>query len=212
MANDGILVVCAHPDDHILGPGGTLSKYTDEGKKAIVIIASYGEGSHLWLKPQVTRKFRKAEAEKSSKMVGVKQTTILGLQEGKVTEDIDKHEKFIKEIIKKNKIRKIFTHSLEDPHPDHSGVARFCLRITKRTKTIEVYTFDIWNPFNFKQSNAPKMYVDITNTFKKKMQALKIFKSQRLTMIFLLGGVIWSAIFNGMKNHTKFSEVFIKIK
>ena len=212
MANGTILVIGAHPDDHTIGLGGTLAKYTKEGKRAFVVIASYGEGSHAWLKPHVTRQFRKQEAEKSSDIVGVEQTIFLGLKEGKVATEIFKHEKTIKDLIKKYNIKKIFTHSLEDPHPDHSGLARFCLEITKRTKVMEIYSFNIWNPFNFKQSNTPKMYVDITNTYKTKMDSLKVFKSQKITMIFLLGGVIWSSFYNGLKNHTRYAEAFTKIK
>ena len=48
-----MLVVCAHPDDNILGAGGTIAKYSSEGKKVITVIASYGESGNPWLKENV---------------------------------------------------------------------------------------------------------------------------------------------------------------
>jgi LmbE family N-acetylglucosaminyl deacetylase len=52
MAKKGtVLVIVAHNDDHIIGAGGTLAKYAQEGKKVRTIIMSYGESSHPHLKP-----------------------------------------------------------------------------------------------------------------------------------------------------------------
>ena len=44
---DRILILAPHPDDEILGVGGTIAKYSKEGKNNYVVIFSYGEVSHL---------------------------------------------------------------------------------------------------------------------------------------------------------------------
>jgi len=46
--NETILVFSAHSDDFVIGAGGTIAKYTEEGKKVIAVVFSYGERSHPW--------------------------------------------------------------------------------------------------------------------------------------------------------------------
>ncbi|MFA4887817.1 MAG: PIG-L family deacetylase, partial [Candidatus Nanoarchaeia archaeon] len=42
MDKETILVFAAHPDDEIIGVGGTIAKYAQEGKDVIVTIFSDG--------------------------------------------------------------------------------------------------------------------------------------------------------------------------
>ena len=37
-----ILVIAAHPDDEVLGMGGTIKKYTKEGNQVKIIIMATG--------------------------------------------------------------------------------------------------------------------------------------------------------------------------
>jgi len=56
------------------------------------------------------------------------------------------------------------------------------------------------------------MYVDITDTFKLKLKALRCFKSQWMTMISLLWSVYFRAIINGLDARCKYAERFYKIR
>ncbi len=69
MSKDTILVVCAHNDDQLFGAGGTLAKYVKEGKRVVVVIFSYGELSHPWLKKDSIQKTRLDECEESDKII-----------------------------------------------------------------------------------------------------------------------------------------------
>src|SRR5512137_2295312 len=40
---NSVLIICAHSDDQVFGPGGTVAKYAKEGKRVHTIIFSYGE-------------------------------------------------------------------------------------------------------------------------------------------------------------------------
>ena len=44
MKNKNILVVAAHPDDEVLGCGGTLIKYKNNGYKINIVFFTDGEG------------------------------------------------------------------------------------------------------------------------------------------------------------------------
>lgn len=214
MAKETAIVMCAHNDDQIIGVGGTMAKYAKEGKKVITIIFSYGESSHPHLKPEVIRKIRVKESHKSDKILGGSGIKYLGLKEGKFAEEIKnkKIEEVIKRLIEKEKPSKIFTHARDDPHPDHREVFKFVKEIIeKKIITCDVYSFEVWNPVKIKR-NAPKMVVDITKTFKKKIEAFKVHESQKLTIINLLWSVYWRAITRGFNNNCKYAEVFYKIQ
>jgi len=213
MAKESIIVFCAHSDDQILGAGGTIAKYEKDGKNVYTIIFSYGEGSHFWLKPRVTAEMRVKEAQNADKVVGGKNVMFLGLTEGKFKEEA-KESKLgnrVVSLIKKIKPTRIFTHSKEDPHPDHNAVHDFIMdSIDKMKYKCDVYSFNIWNPIKIKKRDQPKLVVDITDTFKLKIKALKCFKSQKIALYSLLPSVYIKALTNGSQNNMRYAEVFLK--
>ena len=124
MKPETLLFLCAHNDDQLLGAGGTIAKYTKEGKKIITVIFSFGEMSNPLEQDIVTRRTRVIESKRVSKILGESELYYLGIKEGKFKEGIESkkiHEK-IQKIIKRIKPNKIFTHSVDDPHPDHKQV------------------------------------------------------------------------------------------
>ena len=217
MAKDKVLFFCAHPDDETFGVGGTIAKYVLEGKQIMVITFSYGEASHTWLKKRVTRDIRKKELAKAMEVLGYQEHTSLGLDEGKFLEQAE--EKNIKEeiikIIKEFEPSKIFTHSAEDRDPsgDHGCVNKIVMNaIEKMEYKGDVYGFGVWNPFSFRRIDYPSLFVDITDTFKVKLNALKCFSSQWSSMALLLWSVYVRAIANGLGHGVKYGERFYKIK
>ena len=136
MSKQTILVFCSHSDDQILGPGGTLAKYSKEGNFIYTIILSYGEASLAWLKPEIAIQTRVKEAKKADKIIGGKGVYFLGLKEGRFIEEIKEKNlaKQIEKIIKEKKPDKIFTHSSEDPHPDHRAANKILLDILDKIK------------------------------------------------------------------------------
>ncbi|MFC1753938.1 PIG-L deacetylase family protein [Thermoproteota archaeon] len=210
-----VLVLCAHSDDQIFGLGGTLAKYASDGKRIVVVVFSYGEKSHPWLKREVTVKMRVKESHEAAKIIGVEKTMFLGIEEGRFSEHIDErdiHDRVYR-LIRKYHPAKIFTHAGDDPMPDHSALNRFVLELCDEINYKgEVYSFDVWNPLKIKERNIPKLHIDITKTFHKKIDALKCFESQWMSLILLLWSVYWRALRNGLKAHCRYAEVFYKIR
>lgn len=212
---DTVLVLCAHSDDQILGLGGTLAKYAKEGKRVIIVVFSYGEKSHPWLKKRITVKMRVNESLEAAKVIGAEKTLFFGIEEGKFLKDIDEKELHdrVNRIIKKYRPSKIFTHAGDDPMPDHTAMNRFVLELCDEINyNGEVYSFDVWNPLKIKERNIPTLYVNISKTFSIKIKALKCFESQWMSMVSLLWSVYWRAIRNGFKARCMFAEVFYKIR
>mgnify|MGYP006422216879 CR=1 FL=1 len=211
-----ILYLIAHNDDQLIGAGGTLKKYSNEGKKIITIIFSFGESSLPFHNDDYTRKTRVKESRRAAKILGEDSVHYLGLTELKIPEEIKQkniYEK-IENIIKKNKPTKIFTHSLDDPHPDHKAVYNFTLDLVDNINYKgDVYSFNIWNYFfNFRRRDLPKLVVDISSTFKYKVEAFKKHKSQWVTMLTHVFNIYFQAIMYGFLNNVKYAEVFYKVR
>ena len=217
MKQETVLFLCAHNDDQLIGTRGTIAKYTKEGKKVVSVIFSFGESSNPLEQDIHTRKTRVKESKQAQKLLGEDELYYLGLTESKFNKQIKEkniHDK-IENIIKRIKPSKIFTHSIDDPHPDHKAVYNFTLELIDELEYKgEVYSFNVWNYFiNFRKRDSPKLVVDITNTFKKKVQAFKKHKSQTITAIIpLMWSIYFQAIMHGLNNHVKYAEVFYKIK
>lgn len=221
---ESILVFSAHSDDFVIGAGGTIAKYAQEGKKIIAIVFSSGEESHPWLKKRIVKRFRAREAIEASKLLGCR-VKFLGLGDLKVAEDYNKMdiEKKLLRIINREKPTKIFTHSSSDTHlsqgllqgkDDHKAVHKITMELVEKieAKKPEVYVYSIWTPVSFKTS-YPIFYVDITKTFGKKLKALNLFKSQRFNAIYpLMTLVFHRAIVSGLKIKKRFAESFYRIK
>lgn len=213
MAKENIIIICSHSDDHIIGAGGTIANYVEEGKKVLAIVLSHGEKSHPWLKERVTKKFRADEAQQASQILGC-DLKIFEMHEGKFMDEYQGQiKKDLLKIINRLKPTKVFTHSNEDPHPDHRACYQITLDLVKDCKiNPEIFLFSVWNPLSFKKSHLPKMYVDIKHTFNKKLEALKCFHSQRVAIYSLLASIFVRAIKNGLHTHTHYAEKFYKLK
>ncbi|MBW2978673.1 PIG-L family deacetylase [Candidatus Woesearchaeota archaeon] len=209
-----ILVLAAHNDDSILGAGGTLAKYSKQGKQIKTIIFSYGELSHPHLKPERIIKTRQRETIKANNILGKQETEYLGMKDTTMLLQIRKQETKNKiiNIIQKEKPDKIFTHSSNDLSTHHFAIHQLIKKLIKNKKIpCPVYSFDTMNIPKIRKRGLPKLVVDITDTFQTKIDALKAHKSQNTT-IKSIGWLIYlKAKINGWNNNCKYAEVFDKI-
>lgn len=209
-----ILVFCAHSDDQIIGVGGSLAKYTKEGYAVYTYIMSYGEKSHPHLQKNIIANMRLKESEAANKVIGGKEVFCFGVTEGKFPEQFGKYhiKERIKNEIKQHNPEKIFTHSIDDPLPDHHATFDLIKEtITEMNFKGSAYSFEIWNLFTARDRKKPRLIVDTTETFKKKVEALKCFKSQKVALFWLLPASYIRAVINGMNYKTTYAETFYKI-
>jgi LmbE family N-acetylglucosaminyl deacetylase len=204
-----VIIFCAHNDDQLIGAGGTIRKYVDSGIKVYTYIFSYGEMSHPHLRPEVIAKTREKESFRASKLLG-DETNYLGLKEGKFADDFDYNK--VKKIISSIKPEKIFTHSPDDPHPDHRSVFRLITKtLSESTYKGDLYCFDVWNVFSFSTRSFPKLFIDITDTFDNKVRAFELHKSQLMAKVLIGWSNYVKAIVHGWNNNCKYAELFHKI-
>src|SRR3989344_308017 len=150
MKKGTILLCVAHSDDEVISMGGSIAKFTKEGKNVIVVIFSYGAESLPWLKERHVIETRVKEAMNIDNFLGVKKTIFMGLSDSKMEEKMERRntEEKLRRIIEKYKPEKIFTHAV-DPHTNHRMVHKTVLKVIDSIKKeIPVYTFDIWKMFD----------------------------------------------------------------
>ena len=120
-----ILVVAAHPDDEVLGCGGTLIKLSKK-KCKIFTLFFFTDGVSA-RKNKISKKAgeRKRNALDSLKIMGVRQSKFLSYPDnGLDSVPLIKIVKEIEKIIKKFKPDTIITHSNVDLNIDHEIVSR----------------------------------------------------------------------------------------
>ncbi len=208
-----IIVCSAHSDDFVIGAGGTINEYRKQGKRVIAIVFSYGEMSLPWLKEKIAQRIRTKEAFKAGRFLRCR-IIFYNLREGHFKEDYKKNalEKKLLTLLNRENPTKLFTHSSEDPHPDHRAVHKITLQLyEKLEEKPEVYTYSVWNPVSFKTS-YPSLYVDVSKSFMTKLRTLKKFRSQKIHVAYPFFLLMYRAFTEGFKIRKRFAEKFFRIR
>ena len=201
-----ILVITAHPDDVDFGSGGTIAGWTAEGRTVSYCVITDGDAGGF--DPDVPRSdiagIRRREQQDAAAAVGVDDVRFLGYPDGRlyVTHELRRD---LSRVIRQVRPHRVVTQSPERnweriyaSHPDHlaAGEAAMCA----------VYP-DARNPFAHPELLADEgladwsvpevwlmstpgegsLYVDVTDTFDKKLAALRAHVSQTSHMEDLEG-------------------------
>ena len=180
-----IIVVAAHPDDEVLGSGGTIVKHVAQGDIVHSVFMSDGVNSRLdSSKVKLNRRLKASKSVQS--LLGISSTHYLNLPDNSMDsvpllEIVQKLEP----IINKIKPSVIYTHSYGDLNIDHqlthAAVMTACRPIPDSTVR-EIYGFEVissteWsNPL--KSTFKPTLFIDITKHLSKKLNALKAYKQE----------------------------------
>lgn len=185
-----ILVVVAHPDDEVLGCGGTIAKYVKDGNKVYCLFLGKGKSSrNLGNKSSLKKEqgILEKEARKAAEILGISEIffkdfpdqrydTVPFLEIVKAAEGV------------KNKVKPdiVFTHHQGDLNLDHQITFKAVLTVCRPLKdeTVkELYSFEIpssteWGIPKKKNYFIPNFFIDISDTFNKKIKAFKAYKSE----------------------------------
>jgi len=178
-----VLVFAAHPDDEIIGVGGTVSRLHEEGSSAKVVIFSKGGGglADKDTAPELLKEERAHETEEVAKLLGFEHK-ILGMRE--ILDRREATRLMLKEI-RSFKPDMVFTHSPLNKHHLHRAISECSTEACWHTAT-RAYS-DIGEPWRvgvvyfyevFDLFTSSDLIVDITRTYKRKVDAMQLYKSQ----------------------------------
>ena len=180
---NNIVVIAPHPDDEVLGLGGTISKFCDEGVDVSVLIVS----GHLPpLYDQEAFKITKQEAEEAFRIMNVKNWDFLEIPATTV------HQIAVAELngkiinfLKKYSPEWVFI-PFPDRHIDHRTIFDASLvacrpntdTAPKVVLAYETLSETHWNAAGIEPSFVPEFFVNITKYIDVKKRALESYVSQ----------------------------------
>lgn len=205
-----VLFFVAHPDDEVLGCGGTIALYNSKGYDTKVIIFTNGENSNLIKNSEKLSKLRQKESIKALNILGTNDVEFLNLPDTTLKKELT-NEKLIEKLklkIKTYNPEIVFTHSDDDYHPAHRNIGKLIKKIIN--KKIRIYTFYIGIPFKATKKNNPKLIIDISKFKNLKKTALKEYKSQKFNFNYFRNLSELKDFVYGLYNNKRNVEVFYK--
>jgi len=184
-----ILVIAAHPDDEILGCGGTIRRLISEGNEVYSLILSDGTTSrHDNINCQVDKEIdeRHQDSLLANKLIGYKDTFFCKFTDNSFDQEgLLNIVKLVEKYVSQIKPSIIFTHHYGDLNIDHRitfEAVETATRPMEDCTVREIYCFETfsateWNFLNRDRFN-PNYFVNIEGTIKDKMEAMKCYKSE----------------------------------
>ena len=183
-----VLVVAAHPDDEVLGVGGTLARHAAEGDEVHVLFMSEGVSSRAnsgekpdWL-PAIEA--REKMARQACKVLGFKTTKFLRHENLRMRDfSVLDMVKEVEETISKIEPNIIYTHHSGDLNSDHTltheTVMTACRPIeghsVKKIFAFEVPSSTAWASQTMAMPFVPNRFVDISAYLATKLEALTCY-------------------------------------
>ena len=179
-----VLVIAPHPDDEILGTGGTIAKRAAQGHDVYVCIVT--KGCEPLFHEKYVEKGR-SECRKADEYLGVKETIFLDFP-AVMLEEVPRYElnDGILGVIQRIKPEEVYVPHRGDMQIDHKIVvdaAMVALRPKYSHKVKRIYAYETlsetgWDIPNVMNEFIPTVYEDISDTINKKIEAMNIFQSQ----------------------------------
>lgn len=186
-----ILVIAAHPDDEVLGCGGTIAKHLQNGDQVHILIVAEGSTSRdLHRDPQKHQTQLSAlaiAAHQASQILGGAILNFEQLPDNRLDSlDLLDVVKIIEKHIERVKPTIIYTHHYGDLNIDHQIVHRAVLTATrplpdssiKIVLAFEVPSSSEWQFTDPSANFSPNWFVDISQTLDIKLKALSVYSSE----------------------------------
>lgn len=178
------LIIAAHPDDEILGCGGTICKLAKNGIESFVLILTDGAGGRY--KISMKEALKKC-AINANKIAGTKKVFFENFPNQRLdTVALSKIIKVIEKYIKALKVENIFTHHAGDLNKDHrivyeatiTAARPFVGQIVKRTYAYNVPSSTEWNCLESDDVFIPNVFIDIKGEIETKIKAVRCYTSE----------------------------------
>lgn len=183
--NKTILIICAHPDDEVIGCGGTIAKLSKSGFKINVLFLADGESSRDGFnnKSNLIEK-RKKNSIKALKVLGCNAINFLDYQDNRL-DSIELLEivKSVEKYITLYRPSIIFTHYINDLNIDHQITSKAVITACRPQPNYpvkELLFFETCSSteWNLSESFMPNYFIDISKTLTLKKRALNCYKDE----------------------------------
>lgn len=176
-----VLIIAAHPDDEVLGCGGTIARLKKQGKLVGLLVLTNGEGSRN--DPQNKR--RQESLKAAVKILGIDKLWSHDFPDNELdTVSVLSIVKVIENVINEFVPDTVFTHSPFDLNQDHRLVAESTAIAARsvpssKVKNVMYYEVPSSTEWGLHQPFTPNYYVELMNDeVDKKFEALLAYEDE----------------------------------
>jgi LmbE family N-acetylglucosaminyl deacetylase len=186
-----VAVIVAHPDDEILGCGGTIASHVTQGDQVHVFILAEGLTSRekvrdLKKMDQALNELRNT-AQMANDLLGVSTLHMNQFPDNRM-DSIDRLDiiKSVEDFINQYKPSIVYTHHAGDLNIDHRLIHEAVVTACRPMPNAQIETllfFEVASSTEWQTPGSsffftPNWYVDITKTLILKLKALEIYQSE----------------------------------
>ncbi len=182
---NNVLIVAAHPDDEVLGAGGTIAKHAQAGDRVSILLLGDGVTSRGASAPDIKK--RADQANEAAKTLGAIKVILEALPDNKFDSlPLLEIVKIVEKIIFSVKPNVIYTHFGEDLNIDHQltykAVITACRPqpdfFVKKILAFEVLSSTEWQAKKKNKMFCPTFYNDISNFIDKKIKSVEMYREE----------------------------------
>ncbi len=185
-----VLIIAAHPDDEVIGCGGTIARLAREGNDVTIVILGEGITSRYLERNQADSsllKTLKSNSRKVAELLGAKDLFMYNFPDNRfdtiplldIVKIIEKHIHDIRPQV-------IYTQHGGDLNIDHAITYRATLTAARPLSINQikmVYAFEApssteWAFQTFSPVFKPNVFMDISDTIGLKMKAMQLYETE----------------------------------
>lgn len=180
-----IMVFAPHPDDDVLGCGGSIVKHRKKGRQVKVVYLTSGEAGSPGFYPSGLNKVREAEAAQALHLLEVENPVFMGLPDGGIEVNAQNLDAVVA-LLRRERPEMIYLPHARDVHRDHLRTHELVLEACRRAagpwhpqcgkhawEVAWIIAYEVWAPLN-----EVNMVEDISPFIDIKIEAIRRHKSQ----------------------------------
>lgn len=198
-----VLVIAPHPDDEVIGCGGTVRLHRQLGHTVSILYLTDGERGIKNMNPIKCAELRRVEAVRSAGHLDVPEQNLyhLHLRDGDLINQSGTNYDF-RDILQKADPDIIYLPSFIETHRDHYA-ANILLK-NNLVKSATICAYEVWTPL------IPNRLVNISNVVEAKKNALMEHASQLKELDYLDAAMSLNRYRAAMyRKSSQFAEAFI---
>lgn len=215
-----ISIIAAHPDDEVLGCGGTITKYKSQGSSISLLWMTNGIDARDHLTQENTN-IRNSGMLRAIDYIKPSYYRNENFPDNKL-DSISLLElvKSVELFISKTKPDIIYTHFINDLNIDHALTCRAVMTATRSgspTFVKEVYSFEVPSSTEWalgKEKFTPDTYIDISDYINQKKEFLNCYKDEMRQYPHprSIENILAKNQVRGAEMNLKFAESFITMR
>jgi len=186
-----ILILAAHPDDEVLGVGGTIAHHADQGDRVHIVIAAEGATSRDAVRDIQSRQANldalQSAARTAAAELGAVSIRFFGFPDNRC-DSIDRLDltKAVEGVVSELQPHTVFVHHWGDMNIDHRRLHEAAFTAcrpqpghpVKRMLAFETVSSTEWVPPGSLSPFLPNVFIDIEDYWPQKRAALEAYQQE----------------------------------